>query len=170
MNFLETRFPIRRLLSVLLLTLCAVVLVGCSGDPTPPIELLLSPADFPAQAVNENSREAAETSSEEPAVQVELSGADFTVLESLVLFETANLAQALLSGIKQDQISLGITPQPIEGFEDNSGVIADQLHGEDASTLFFVQGRALVRITLTGPGQPEKLWEIARLARDKSGS
>jgi len=169
-NLPETRFPIRRQISVLLLTLWAVVLVGCSSDPTPPIELLLSPADFPGQAVTENSREAGETSSAEPAVQVELSGADFTVLESLVLFETANLAQALLSGIKQDQISQGVTPQPIEGFEDNSGVIGDQLHGDDASTLFFVQGRALVRITLTGSGRPEKVWDIARLARDKSRS
>ena len=145
-------------------------MAACSGDPTPPRELLLGPEDFPGQAVTENSRETGETASNEPAVQIELSGPDFTLLESLVLFESGGLALSLLNGIKQDQIAQGVTSQPKEGFEENSGVIDDQLHGDDASTLFFVQGRALVRITLTGAGREEMIWEIARLARDKSGT
>lgn len=153
-----------------LLSFCAVLLAACSSDPTPPRELLLGPEDFPGRAVIESSREAGETASNEPAVQVELSGPDFTLLESLVLFESGDLALSLLSGIKQDQIAQGVTSQPMEGFEENSGVIEDQLHGDDASTVFFVQGRALVRITLTGAGRKEKIWEIARLARDKSGT
>jgi hypothetical protein len=44
------------------------------------------------------------------------------------------------------------------------------LHGEDASTLFFVEGRALVRITLSGDEQADNVWVFARLARKKSGS
>ena len=161
---------LRHFVPIVLLSFCAVLLGACSGDPTPPRELLLGPEDFPGQAVTENSRETGETASNEPAVQIELSGPDFTLLESLVLFESGDLALSLLTGIKQDQIAQGVTSQPKEGFEENSGVIDDQLHGDDASTLFFVQGRALVRITLTGAGREEMIWEIARLARDKSGT
>ncbi|MCH7736817.1 MAG: hypothetical protein IH872_05380 [Chloroflexi bacterium] len=153
-----------------LVSLFAVLLAACSGDPAPPRDLLLGPEDFPGQGVTETSRETGETNQDEPAVQVELSSPDFTVLESLVLFESEELALTILSGIKQDQISQGVDAHPVEGFEDISGVLGEQLHGEDASTLFFVEGRALVRITLTGAGRAERVWEIARLAREKSGS
>lgn len=153
-----------------LLPLCAVLLAACSGDPAPPRDLLLGPEDFPGQAVIETRQETGETSLDEAAVQVELTGSDFILLESLVLFEAENLARTILSGIKQDQISQGVTAQPVQGFDDNSGVIEDRLHADEASTVFFVRGRALVRITLTGPGHAERVWEIARLARDKSGS
>ena len=100
---------------------------------------------------------------------MELTSLDFTVLESLVLFESDDLALALLSEIKQDQISQGVDAHPVDGFEANSGVLADRLHGEDASTLFFVEGRALIRITLSGADHAERVWEVARLAREKSG-
>ena len=157
-----------RLVTVTLMSLCAILLAACSGDPTPPQELLLRPKDFPGQAVSENGRETGETSLDDPAVQVELTAPNFILLESLVLFGAEDLARASLSRIKQDQISQGVTPLPMEGFEDNTGIIDDHLRGHDASTLFFVQGRALVRITLTGTGRTEMLWEIAALAREKS--
>ena len=64
----------------------------------------------------------------------------------------------------------GVTSQAVEGFDVNSGVLEEQLHGQDASTVFFVEGRALVRITLSGGGRAEFIWEIARLAREKSDS
>lgn len=151
-----------------LVLMCAVVLLAaCSSDPAPPKDLLLGPEDFPGQAVTETNRETGETSLEEPAVQVELSGPDFTLLESLVLFEVEELAMTLLSGIKEDQISQGVTATPVEGFKDNTGVLEDQLSGEDASTVFFVEGRALVRITVTGSAR-DRVWEIAGLVRDKS--
>ena len=101
---------------------------------------------------------------------MELTNSDFTLLESLVLFEDEDIALTILAGIKQDQISQGVTPEPMKGFEDNSGVLSEKLHGEDASTLFFVEGRALVRITLSGDQQADKVWEFARLARKKSRS
>ena len=160
---------LRRSVPIALMLLFAVLLAACSSDPTPPRDLLLGPGDFPGQAVTETSRETGETSLYEPAVQVELSGPDFTLLESLVLFESGHLALTILGEIKRDQTAQGVTAQPVDGFDDNSGVIGDQLHGDDAATLFFVQGRALVRITLTGDGRTERVWEIARLARDKSG-
>ena len=151
-----------------LLSLCLITLAACSGDPTPPSDLLLGPEDFPDQEVSETSRETTEISSDEPAVQVELTTANFTLLESLVLFESEDLALNIIESIKGDQILQGITAEPVDGFDDNTGVLDDQLNGDDASTLFFVQGRALVRITLTGEGRAENLWKIAALAREKS--
>jgi hypothetical protein len=146
----------------------ALLLAACSDDATPPRDLLLSPEDFPRSGVTETSRETGESNQEEPAVQVELTSQDFTVLESLVLFESEELALALLSEIRQDQISQGVDAHPVDGFDANSGVLADRLHGEDASTLFFVEGRALVRITLSGVRHAEQVWDVARLAREKS--
>ena len=159
---------LRRLVHMALLFLCTALVAACSGEATPPRNLLLGPEDFPGQAVTETGRENGETSQDEPAVQVELSAPNFILLESLVLFEAENAAMTILSGIKQDQIAQGVTPLPVEGFEDNTGVIDDHLRGHDASTLFFVQGRALVRITLTGAGRTQMIWEIAALAREKS--
>lgn len=160
---------LRRLTYVTLLLIGAVLLVACSSGPPPPGDLLLGPADFPGQGLTETSRETGETSLDEPAVQVVLTGNDFTLLESLVIFDAEDLALTFLNGIKQDQTTQGVTADPVDGFDDNSGIIGDQLQGEDAATIFFVQGRSLVRITLTGAGREDKVWEIARLAREKSG-
>ena len=162
------RFRPLRLASVTLLFICAALLAACSDGSPLPRELLLAPADFPGQSVTETGRETGETSLDEPAVQVELTTPNFVLLQSLVIFETENLARTLLSGIKLDQLAQGVTALPVEGFEDNTGVIDDHLRGDDASTLFFIQGRALVRITLTGTGRTEMLWNIAALAREKS--
>ena len=74
-----------------------------------------------------------------------------------------------MAGIKQDQVARGVTSEPVAGFDDNSGVMSEQLHGEDALTVFFVEGRALVRLTLSGDGRDEMVWAFARLAREKSG-
>ena len=161
---------LRHVAPIVLLSLFAVLLAACSSGPTPPQDLLLGPEDFPSTVVNETSREDGETNQDEPAVQVELTSPDFTLLESLVLFEDEYIALTILAGIKQDQITQGLTPKAMGGFEDNSGVLSEKLHGEDASTLFFVEGRALVRITLSGDGQADNVWAFARLARKKSGS
>ena len=152
-----------------LLVMFALLLTACSGDATPPRDLLLSPDDFPRSGVTETSRETGESNKYEPAVQVELTSLDFTVIESLVLFESVDLALALLSEIKQDQLSQGVDAHAVDGFDANSGVLADRLHGDDASTLFFVEGQALVRITLSGVGDAERVWDVARMAREKSG-
>ena len=158
-----------RLVFPVVAVMIAMLLTACSGDATAPRDLLLSPEDFPRSGVTETSRETGETNQNEPAVQVELTSQDFTILESLVLFESEDLAMVLLSEIKQDQLAQGVDAHPAEGFHANSGVLADRLHGEDASTLFFVEGRALVRITLSGVDHANRVWEVARLAREKSG-
>jgi len=131
--------------------------------------LLLGPDDFPDTAVVETSREDGLTNLDEPAVQVELSSPEFELLESLVLFENEDIALTILAGIKQDQVARGVTAEPVAGFKDNSGVMSERLNGEDASTVFFVEGRALVRLTVSGNGREEMVWAFARLARDKSG-
>ena len=160
----------RRLIPMALVALFAVLLAACSDEATPPRDLLLSADDFPFEGVTETDRREGDSNLEGPAVQVELSSPDFTFLESLVLFESEELALSILSEIKQDQIARGVTSLPVEGFDDNSGVLEEQLNGQEASTVFFVEGRALVRITLSGGGRAEFIWEIARLAREKSGS
>ena len=159
----------KRLIPIALAALFAVLLSACSGDSTAPRDLLLGPDDFPETVVTETSREDGSTNLDEPAVQVELSSPEFELLESLVLFEDEDIALSILAGIKQDQVARGVTAEPVEGFKDNSGVMSEQLNGKDASTVFFVEGRALVRLTLSGEGRHEMLWAFARLAREKSG-
>ena len=159
----------KRLLPMALAALFAVLLAACSGDLSAPRDLLLGPDDFPDTAVVETSREDGSTNLDEPAVQVELSSPEFGLLESLVLFENEDIALSILAGIKQDQVARGVTAEPVAGFKDNSGVMSEQLNGEDALTVFFVEGRALVRLTLSGNGRDEMVWALARLAREKSG-
>ncbi len=160
---------IRRLIPIALVPLFAVLLAACSDDATQPRDLLLGPEDFPDSVVTETSRKDGSTNLDEPAVQVELSSPEFNLLESLVLFENEDIALSILAGIKQDQIAQGVTAEPVKGFKDNSGVMSEQLHGDEASTVFFVEGRALVRLTLSGGGGDEMVWAFARLAREKSG-
>jgi len=161
---------LRHVAPIVLLSLFAVLLAACSSGQTPPQDLLLGPEDFPNTVVTETNQEDGETNLGEPAVQVELTNPDFTLLESLVLFADEDIAHTILAGIIQDQISQRVTPEPMEVFVDNSGVLTEKLHGEVASTLFFVEGRALVRITLSGDQQAHNVWAFARLARKKSGS
>lgn len=160
----------RRMIAVSLIALLALSTAACSSDPAPPRDLLLDSDDFPGESVTETTRETGETGLDEPAVQVELVAPRFTILETLALFESEELALAVLSDIKQDQVAQGVVSFIVDGFDDNSGVMSGQLHGDAASTVFFVEGRALVRITLSGDHQDENIWEIARLAREKSTS
>jgi len=160
----------KRLMSVAAAALIAVLLAACLGDPTPLRDLLLDPSDFPGEVFTETNLEDSESNLNQPAVQVELSSPGLTVLESLVLFETEERATTILAGIKQEQLAQGVASVPVDGFYDNSGVMQIQLYGKEASTLFFVEGRALVRITVSGDGQADRVWEIAGLAREKSGA
>ena len=81
--------------------------------------------------------------------------------------ETRELALAILAGIHQDHATLGIFSASVEGFDDNSGIIVEHLAGEQTSTVFFVEGRALVKITVKGDNGVASIWEIARRAREK---
>ena len=148
-----------------------LILTACSGDSAPqvPLDLLLGSEDFPGLAVTATDGEAGETTDAEPAVQVELTGPGFKVLESLVLFETKDQALGILAGIKQDMAALGTKAAPVDGFQDISGIDANSsLDGEPASTLFFVEDRALVRLTVAGPDWQARIIELSETARDKA--
>ncbi|MBT99457.1 MAG: hypothetical protein CL902_12670 [Dehalococcoidia bacterium] len=147
-----------------------LALAGCSGDSTPPRDLLLNPRDFSDQTVTHSVQEIDDSLLDGAAVLVELTGPDFTLLESLVLFESDALAMKVLDEIKQDQLAQGVIAETKDGFDGNSGLMAESLRSQDASTLFFVEGRALVRITLSGENHAGKAWEMARMARKKSSN
>jgi hypothetical protein len=167
---INSRFFSGRSIQVGLIILVAVVLAGCSGGSTPPRELLLSPDDFPDQVVTETIQEIEDSNLSEAAVLVELKGSEFTLLESLVLFESKEVAAKVLAEIKQDQLAQYVDAHPQNGFADNSGIMAESLNGEEGSTLFFIEGAALVRVTLSGRNHADRIWGFARLAREKSGN
>ena len=161
---------LKRLIFVVSIFVLLLGLSACSRDSTLPRDLLLNPRDFSDQTVTHSAQEIEDSLLDGAAVLVELAGPDFTLLESLVLFESEALAMKVLDAIKQDQLAQGVIAEGKEGFDGNSGLMADSLRGEDASTLFFVKGRALVRITLSGENHTGKVWEMARMARKKSAN
>ena len=165
-SFERLKNPIN--LCLVLVTL--LVVTGCSGESNPPRDLLLHPSDFPDQALNQSLQTIDDSLLDGPAVLVKLNGPVFNILESLVLFESEVLALNVLAEIKQDQLTQGVFSNPEKGFDDHSGIMYETLNGEDGSTLFFVEGRALVRIAVTGENHPDKIWEIARIARKKSAN
>ena len=164
--FEKLKIPIN--LCLALGTLLAIA--ACTGESTPPRDLLLHPSDFPDQSLTQSLETIDDSLLDGPAVLVKLNGPVFNILESLVLFESEVLALNVLAEIKQDQLTQGVFSNPEKGFDDHSGIMYETLNGEDGSTLFFVEGRALVRIAVTGENHPDKIWEIARIARKKSAN
>ena len=160
---MQTPLPI----TLLLIALLPISLAACSTAPAPPDDLLLTRNDFPTDSVIEIPEEPGATNKDEPTVQVKLKAPRFTILESLVLFESRELALAILAGINQDHTALGVVSTSAEEFDDSSGVIVERLDGKPASTVFFVEGRVLVKITVSGDNGVASVWEIARRAREK---
>ena len=146
--------------------------MACSGDSTPLVspDVLLGPEDFSGLAVTATSPELVYTRLEaQAAVRVELTGPGFKVLESLVLYETKDQALGILAEIKRDMAALGTNAAPVDGFQDISGIDANSsLDGEPASTLFFVEDRALVRLTVAGPDWQPRIIELSVTARNKA--
>ncbi len=105
-----------------------------------------------------------EEQSEAPSALIELQGPGFRVLQSVVLFESRELALSALDGIRSDLVSLG---EAGPGGVETSGVLQHTLGREEASSLFFIESRALVRLTVTGPDRQQRLEELAEVARNK---
>ena len=158
----------RPLIARFLIALVAISLVACSSDPTPPSDLLLSAADFPQMNLTEIVQETGFHNDEAPAVQVQLRANGFIILQSLVLFENRDSALEILTSIKRDQTAQGVASVPVGGFEDNSGVMIERSENSRNSTVFFVEGRALVKITVSGEEASASIWEIAARARERS--
>ena len=143
--------------------------LACSGGPKPAAGLLLGPEDFPGMKVTASAPETAETTGLEPSVQVALAGPGFELLQTLVLFESEERALELIAGIKNDMAALGISQEPADGFQDISGIDeTGTLNGQPAATLFFVEGAALVRLTVTGADHRSRIMELAETGRKKA--
>ena len=101
---------------------------------------------------------------EGPSALVELQGPGFRVLQTVVLFGSREEALSALDGIRNDLVSRGETGP---GGMEASGVLEHNLGPEEASSLFLIEGRALVRLTVTGPERLQLLDELAGIARAK---
>ena len=146
------------------LLIMTVAVAGCGSDAPPdPADLLLSPVDLPELQLTVVSG-SEELSGEGPSALVELQGPGFRVLQSVVLFESRELALAALDGIRSDLVSRGET-EP--GGVETSGVLEHNLGSEEASSLFFIVDQALARLTVTGPERLQLLDELTDAARSK---
>jgi len=157
-----------RAITALALTLSlALAWAGCSGGSPKVEDLLLGSSDFPAGEVTESNPLSTVTSLGVSAAQVDLSGPAFTLTQSIVMFQTQASALSVLAGIKQDQSAQLVLPADTSKFEDASGILKETRGGQDFFTQFFVQGLALVRVTISGPRAPELLPVYAEKARSK---
>ena len=140
---------------------------GCSGGSPKVEDLLLGSSDFPAGDVTESNLLSTVTPQGVTAVQVDLSGPDFTLTQSIVMFQTQASALSVLTGIKQDQSAQSVLPADTSKLEDASGILKETREGQDSYTQFFVHGLALVKVTISGPRALELLPLYAEKARSK---
>ena len=145
----------------------ALAWAGCSGGSPRVEDLLLGHGDFPPGEVTESNALSTVTPLGVSAVQVDLSGPDFTLTQSIVMFQTQASALSVLAGIKQDQLAQAVLPVDTSKFEDASGILKEIRGGQDFFTQFFVQGVALVKVTISGPRALELLPLYAEKARSK---
>ncbi len=144
--------------------LVAMFGVACgSSVSSDPRELLLSPSDVSGIQLTVVS-ESEEESEQGQSALVELQGTGFRVLQSVVLFADREAALAALDGVRGDLVSRGETGP---GGMEASGVLEHSLGPDEASSLFFIEDRALVRLTVTGPERQQRLTELAEIARNK---
>ena len=146
-----------------------ILMATCSGSSPQAKELLLSPGDFPGLAMIETAIQTSESSQGQPSAQVDLSGPNFILSQSLLMFESQQEARSVLEGIKRDQLAQGIESTNTGKFQDSSGILSELRGGQESHTLFFVEGRALVRITISGPSSLDLLTQYADKAREKAG-
>ena len=162
----------RRIRVTLLLAGAALILAlaaaACSGGDAQAEDLLLSADDFPGIEMAETIGQSTVTELGVSAAQVDLNTPDFTLTQSVTVFQTAPSALAVLASIKQDQSSQGVPLSDLGQFQDVSGIITELRGGEEFLTLFFIEGRALVRLTISGPERQTMLPIIAEQARDKA--
>lgn len=143
------------------------LMAACSSNGVRPEEALLDPGDFPGIPVTASNVQAIETVHGQSAAQIEIEGLDFVLIQSVVVFESALTARTILGGIKVDRPAQDAAPFDARKFQDVSGVLTEIRGGQESLTLVFVEGRALVRITISGPDRRELLPLFAEKARLK---
>ena len=145
----------------------SLALASCSGGSLKVEDLLLGHGDFSAGAVTESNPLSTVTPLGVSAAQVELSGPDFTMTQSIVMFQSNESALSVIAGIKQDQLAQIVLPADTSKFEDASDILKETRDGQDYFTQFFVHELALVKVTISGPKALELLPAYAEKARKK---
>ena len=157
------------LAGVLAVLAIGLTLAACSESSPDVEDLLLGHGDFAPGEVTQSNSLSTATPQGVSAVQVDLSGPDFTLNQSIVMFQTQASALSVLGGIKQDQLSQTVLPVAAGKFEDSTGIRLETRGGQDYYTQFFVEGLALVKVTISGPRALELLPVHAEKARAKVG-
>ena len=153
---------------------------ACGGGDPGISELLLAPGDFPDRQVTQISVQTGETDEDQPTAITELALSGSTIQHSLVIFDTQDSARAALAGVKLqwEQLARNIdgtslvgddlAPLAMADRELVAGVLEEVRAGKHTSSLIFVQGRVLVRLTISGTSEKEPLTSYAEKARVKA--
>ena len=141
---------------------------------------MLGPGDFSGQAVTRTGFESGQTAQGQPTAFGELAGPDFTLQQSLVIFDDEDSASAALAGVNlqweqqaRDNNSTSLfrddlAPLAIPDRELVTGLLEEVRAGNRTSSLIFVQGSVLVRLTISGTSGQELLLSYAEKARVKA--
>lgn len=70
-------------------------------------------------------------------------------------FATNGDARSVLGEMKEDRAAQRAFPADPGRFQDISGILDKALSSDATSTLFFVLGRALVRVSISGPNRQQ---------------
>ena len=153
---------------------------ACGSDAPAISELLLAPGDFSGQRATRTSIQTGETADGQPTAITELAVPGFSIQHSLVIFDTQELARAALAGVnlQWEQLADGndgttlfrgdLAPLAVADRELVAGVIEEVRAGHQTSSVIFVQGRVLVRLTISGASAKDLLLSYAEKARVKA--
>ena len=154
--------------------------LACGGDSAGVSELLLGTGDFASPEINRTGFESGKTALGHQTAIAELAGPGFVLQHSLVIFNDEASAHTALAGVKlqwehqardSDTSTLIRDHLPIlsnlaQGLV--AGLLEEVRAGNSTSSLIFVEGRVLVRLTMTGPSGRELLATYAEKARLKA--
>ena len=104
----------------------------------------------------------------ERSAEVILSGQDFKVYHSVVVFQNRQRARELMEALQINQESLGslVEEAPTIG-QETLGIFKDS-SGENRNFIIFRTDEVLVRVTLLGEGSLENLLLYSRRAWEKA--
>ena len=157
-----------------------LLFTACSGGTPAVSELLLAPSDFPDREFARTGFKRGQTAQGQPTAITELSGPGFTLQHSLVIFDDGVSARAALAGAKLQWEHLArnddgttlfrddLAPLAIAERELVAGVLEEVRAGNVTSSLIFVQGSVLARLTISGTSGKELLPSYAEKARVKA--
>ena len=157
-----------------------IVATACGGGTPAISELLLAPADFPGQPFSRTSVDTGQTAEDQPTAITELAAPGFSIQHSLVIYDTQESARVALAGVRLqlDQLARDnetttlvrddLAPLAIADRGLVTGVLEEVRAGNQTSSLIFVQGRILVRLTMSGTSGRELLLAYAEKARVKA--